>query len=185
MRISLSTNAFINVVHAKLCIKGSGGAVLFLYQHSKMDISIELPNLEDLYTPEEWNEFLIKCATDFCAPQVVCDAEAEPSRTNEYDMQAEPTCMQAEPSSSATGVNWAPNSIMPSTSTKTDREQILDVLANPSNYTSGDLLNVNQVRSRVAPPHDACFALLCVWNESNHIHSTCVIIYKESIWFNR
>ena len=143
-----------------------------------MDISIELPNLEDLYTPEEWNEFLIKCATDFCAPQVVCDAEAEPSRTNEYDMQAEPTCMQAEPSSSATGVNWAPNSIMPSTSTKTDREQILDVLANPSNYTSGDLLNVNQVRSRVAlqgsAPARRCFAL-CVWNISNHIHFTCVI----------
>lgn len=151
MRISLST-----IVHAKLCIKGCGGAVLFLYQHTKMDISIELPNLEDLYTPEEWNEFLIKCATDFCAPQVVCDAEptrtneygmqAEPTRTNEYDMQAEPTRMQAEPSPSATGINWAPNSIMPSTSTKTDREQILDVLANPSNYTSGDLLNVNQVQ---------------------------------------
>ena len=108
-----------------------------------MEISIELPNIEDLYTTEEWKEFLDKCATDFCAPQVVCDAQ--------HDMQAEPTRMQAEPSPCETGINWAPNSIMPSTSTKTAREQILDVLANPSNYTSGDLLNINQVSSRVAP----------------------------------
>lgn len=46
----------------------------------------------------------------------------------------------------ADGINWYAKSILPSFDIKTDRAQVAEILADPSKFSSGDLLNVNQVK---------------------------------------
>ena len=119
----------------------------------------EIPNIEKLLSPEELNEMLqsfVPAPSPPSSPSSSSSPSASPSSPSPSSPSS--SCCKYE----ADGIDWSPKKIMPSHTTKTDRETLRHVLDNPSNYTSGDLLNIHQV-SRVPPPHGGASLRIGYW----------------------